>query len=414
MRTDLSSGSATSPYTTVWLGALTCFVVAGSTGALYRAGLLFGLPAGLELGNIRHAHSHLMYFGWVTPTIMALLATRLPASRRLYQVIHALLVLAGLAYVPFLFYGYGVASIGPVRLPLSVILATANMLGWYAFTGLYVRRRSALGPPEARWFWDAALAFLVIASLGAWGLGLVQVLQPENPVWFALTLHLFLDLFADGWLVMAILGFAVAALPATNAQPLLRWGWRLLVAGLPVTFLLSIAPERLPVSVRLIGSVGAIGSAIGFGLVLISLGRAAWRASLWRLPLAFLGLKAIVQIGLAIPPVAGWGLRAGLRIPYLHLVLLGVVTLGLLAASGSVWGRPAVPGWRWVSGSVVVLLGSLLPLTHLWPASWTGTWIPEAALVGALAPVFAVGALWIRVWFRTRAPTSTRPGDVCS
>ena len=29
---------------------------------------------GLSLGNIRHAHSHLMYMGWVTPALMALVA----------------------------------------------------------------------------------------------------------------------------------------------------------------------------------------------------------------------------------------------------------------------------------------------------------------------------------------------------
>lgn len=382
-----------SQYGLVWPGALVCFVVAGSTGVLYRAGLLFGLPGGLDFGNVRHAHSHLMYFGWVTPAIMAMLAQRLPASRRMKQVIHALLLLAGLAYVPFLLYGYGLAAIGPLRLPLSVILATANMIGWYVFAVLYVRKRSALASSAARWFWDAALAFLVVASLGAWSLGLVQALRPDNPVWFAATLHLFLDLFADGWLVMAVLGFAVDACTPTNARSRLRWSWRLLVSGLPVMFVLSIPLDLLPPAIRLVGSVGAIVSAAGLVLFLHTLGRTAWRAPMWRLPLALLALKAMVHGGLAVPAIARWGLSAGLRIPYLHVVLLGVVTLGLLAAARSTWGPSAVPGWSAVNWSIVLLLASLLPLTRLWPVVWFGPWVLWAALGGALAPTLAMAAL---------------------
>jgi len=396
LQTDNAQGNATARHASFWLGALVGFVVAGGTGVLYRAGLLFGLPSGLDFGNVRHAHSHLMYFGWVTPAIMAMLAQRLPPSRRMKQVIHALLILAGLAYVPFLLYGYGLAAVGPLRLPLSVILATANMIGWYVFAALYVRKRSALEPSAARWFWDAALMFLVVASMGAWGLGLVQALRPDNPVWFAATLHLFLDLFADGWLIMAVLGFAVDACAPTGARSRLRWSWRLLVIGLPVMFVLSIPLDLLPPAIRLVGSFGAIVSAAGLVLFLHALGRAAWRAPMWRLPLALLALKAVVHVGLAVPAIARWGLGAGLRIPYLHVVLLGVVTLGLLAAAGSTWGPSAVPGWSIVSWSVALLLVSLIPLTRLWPVVWSGSWTLWTALGGALAPTLAMAALLAR------------------
>ncbi len=65
-----------------WLwAALGCFILAGSTGALFRFGMaLGGLPFGLDFGNVRDGHSHLMYFGWVTPALMALIATHLSAA----------------------------------------------------------------------------------------------------------------------------------------------------------------------------------------------------------------------------------------------------------------------------------------------------------------------------------------------
>lgn len=62
-----------------WRGGLALFVLAGATGAWMRFSFLYGFPAGLVFQNMRHAHSHLMYFGWTTPVIMGLLATRLAA-----------------------------------------------------------------------------------------------------------------------------------------------------------------------------------------------------------------------------------------------------------------------------------------------------------------------------------------------
>jgi hypothetical protein len=112
----------------VWLAALGCFVIAGSTGSLLRFGLLSGLPAGLALVNVRHAHSHLMYFGWATPALMVLIVAWLPQltgrkpSPRFFWVMGATIVVALLAYIFFLQFGYQVAQIGDRRLPLSVIM----------------------------------------------------------------------------------------------------------------------------------------------------------------------------------------------------------------------------------------------------------------------------------------------------
>lgn len=43
-----------------WWGALGCFTIAAATGAGYRFGLLRGFPWGLQLADVRHAHSQLM------------------------------------------------------------------------------------------------------------------------------------------------------------------------------------------------------------------------------------------------------------------------------------------------------------------------------------------------------------------
>lgn len=47
----------------IWKAALVGFIIAGATGSLMRFGMIHGYPAGLQFVNVRHAHSHLMYFG---------------------------------------------------------------------------------------------------------------------------------------------------------------------------------------------------------------------------------------------------------------------------------------------------------------------------------------------------------------
>jgi hypothetical protein len=46
----------------VWRVSLACFVLAGAAGVLFRYGMLYGYPDGISELNLRHAHSHLMFF----------------------------------------------------------------------------------------------------------------------------------------------------------------------------------------------------------------------------------------------------------------------------------------------------------------------------------------------------------------
>lgn len=388
-----------------WIAALACFVVAGATGLLFRMGMATVLPFNLTYENVRHAHSHLMYFGWVTPALMLLIGAHLstPLARRIAR---WTLWLAGLAYGPFLLYGYGPAVVGSVRLPLSVILATLNLFAWYAFAFVYWQHRASVPQPPRR-FWDAAVGLLILASLGAWGLGLVQALRPENPFWFAAALHLFLDLFANGWLLLALLGFAVHSLAPTLTVPL-RWGRRLLVVGLPFTFLLSIPTHWMPVGLRWVAAAGALGAAAGLGAVLYALAPALLRPADdvrrprdWVVPLGSIGLVGLAWAALSAPSIASWAMQRGLRILYLHVLLLGGVTLGLIAAARATWGASAAPGRAVFTGSVLGLLATLLPLTGVWPRSWMGDWVVPVAAVGASLPVLAALGVIIRLLLPT-------------
>lgn len=57
----------------IWWGGLALFCLAGATGAIFRFKQIYGGLGLFSLGNVQHAHSHLMYMGWATPVLMGLI-----------------------------------------------------------------------------------------------------------------------------------------------------------------------------------------------------------------------------------------------------------------------------------------------------------------------------------------------------
>ncbi|MBK9053397.1 MAG: hypothetical protein IPL78_21595 [Chloroflexi bacterium] len=387
--------------TRYWLAALACFVVAGTTGALYRFGLVLGLPWGLALTNVRHAHSHLMYFSWVTPALMALVVARLPEVlpdswdvpvRRFRWPIVGALVLGLAAYPFFLLFGYQPVVVGSARLPLAAVIGSLNTFAWYGFVWAYVKTTWRAPRVLPLKLWDAAAAFLVLASLGGWGVAMAGRLGIDSLFITQAFTHLFLDLFADGWMVLALLGLATVSRPDLGRSAAATQALTLLIIGLPVTFLLTIPVGLVPPAVRAVAGLGGV-------LVGVALLMQGWllrprpstnRWSLWTVPLFFLMLRAIAEIGIALPVIARWAERMNLRISYLHWLLLGFVTLGLVAAANETWPFHPLKSWRAFTIGVILIVVSLIPLTRLWPEAWSGLWVLWLAAIVTLIPVLVI------------------------
>jgi hypothetical protein len=132
----------------------------------------------------------------------------------------------------------------------------------------------------------------------------------------------------------------------------------------------------------------------------------------WRVPLALLGIKALVGLGTILPAAAQWGQQNGLRILYLHLLLLGFVTLGLVVTAKETWGGEAVPGQSWLVAAVLVLLLTLLPLTGLWAEALRGRWALQVAAWASLGPVLAIAGMLITLVVRERSTRYTTPNGL--
>ena len=416
----------------VWPWALAAFVLAAGTGAAMRFGMIYGWPAGVGFGDVRHAHSHLMYFGWVTPMLFALIATALARCGVTVRGVRPLLVgtfvAAFASYPAFLTSGYRSAPWLGVELPWSMMAAGLNGMAWLAFLGLYALaalRPKARTDERARAVvaWTDAAVFLLAASIvGIVALAGTATSGPADPRITAALVDLFLAWFGEGWFTAGVLGLATGSLWVGSTRRAGSAGLRLaaLVFAIGIvtrglsTFLLELAPagERV-MTVSGIGAVwGAstghllVGSAlVGATLTLLSL--RPWRdaaTALWIPALGFLLLKGLFEIGFAAPGFRDLVTHASVRVFLLHAFLLGGISMALVAAAAQK-GR----GSRWIAwgfaASVIVLLAGLVPLSGIFPVGLGGVWSLQLAAWTSLAPVAtAILLLW-------RAIAGTRNGN---
>lgn len=352
--------------------ALFALSLAAATGVLLRFGLVNGMPPwAANYSAVRHAHSHLMYFGWGTLGIMALIWADLPGltGRALPRGVHlqmALTAFLGLLSFPaFWANGYGLTQVGSARLPLGAMAAGLAGLPWILFMALYVKTTWRLpARPLSLQLWDWALVLLLLAAAGALGVGGLTALGVESAALFEASLHLFLDLFALGWFTMAMLGLLWAHAGADDAsagrQPTLS-----LALCLAPTFVLGMSPMHVPPSAFW---VAAIAYLLAAGLLARHAGglwqRRAALPLLARFALLLLAVQLGVAVGAAVPGVWRWAAGTQLRVFVLHNLLLGWMSSALLGLL--LLGLPAAQkrladalAWVWMAGVSVMLLALL-------------------------------------------------------
>lgn len=381
------------------------FVLAGLTGVLFRLGMTVPLPEWLSLQNIRHAHSHLMFFGWAAPLPLWLMGRKFgretagrPAALRWMRGAVAGGLAAGLLSWPFfLVWGYRPVPVGG-GLPLSVILSGLVMVSWYVYMAAYIKLRKSLRSDFATACFEAALLMLFVCSLGAWGVAAVQAAGAASPLPGKALTHFFLAAFTEGWVVLSVTAILADAVDMRERD--FRYSLALpvgmIVLGAPLTFAYGITEELLSPLTLLVARAGGVLSGLG----VLALGWSLWKhasgprgGSLLRWPLGLLMAKGLMQAAASLMPSSFLFSSHSLRIFYLHVLLLGGFTLGGLA-----WmhlrGKARPSPYHAMVFSVGAVLASLLLLTPLLPPAWGGIWIYPVLAGAAALPVLAMGAEW--------------------
>ena len=308
-------------------------------GVIMRYKIVYSLPW-VDQRNLLHAHSHFAFAGWITQALMSLLVSNLfdkgdvTAFARYRPVLYANLVTAYGMLVTFPFMGYA---------SLSIIFSTLSIFVSYWFAIKYWKDLNKLQQKSTSHHWfKAAVLFNAISSAGAFSLAYMLATKNIYPNRYLASIYFFLHFQYNGWFFFSCMGllsyqlnkfgidenklkrvflfFAIACLPAYFLSalwlPVAKWLYVLIVIAVFLQLIgwimvLQLVRKILPILKRNIQA---------FPRVLFVLCATA------------LSIKLLLQAVSVIPSLSqlAFGFRP-IVIGYLHLVLLGVITLFIIA-----------------------------------------------------------------------------------
>lgn len=314
-------------------------LIVATAGLLLRYKIAFSLPW-LHQKNLLHAHSHFAFSGWVSLALCICLLEVLSfygqAPSKKYSI---LLWIAQL-------FNYGMLFSFPFGgyTAIAIIFSTGSILLSYLFAYNYYKdAQTSIMPVWLKKWFLAGLAFYTISSIGAFNLAYLMLAHSSSQEWYIGSIYFFLHFQYNGWFIFALAGLflfylSVSGFNFTDRQHRAIF-LPLLVSCLPA-FFLSALWMRLPAWCYVAAVVAVLLQWLSLFNFLKNWNRLTnWRSiepnklvpKLWALAGAAFLLKLILQSLSLVPSLTyfAFGFRP-IVIGYLHLVLLGIVTLFML------------------------------------------------------------------------------------
>ncbi|HSC37921.1 MAG TPA: hypothetical protein VLD19_08630, partial [Chitinophagaceae bacterium] len=308
-------------------------------GVVLRYKIAWSLPI-VNQKYLLHGHSHFAFAGWATQALMALLVAYLQdkATENVFTkyrvLLYANLLSAYGMLCTFPFEGYAAGSI---------FFSMASILVSYLFAVQYWRDLNRLKIHNCchSWF-KGAIAFNALSSLGVFSLAWMMATRHIHTEGYLLSVYFFLHFQYNGWFFFACMGLLSYQLHknGVDERHLGRVSRLFLLACIPAFFLSAL---WLPVPGWVYALVVVAGiSQLAAWLLLLGTIKNHWLQlstnvsllsrrlfSLWALAVT---IKLCLQAGSVIPSLSqlAFGFRP-IVIGYLHLVLLGVITLFILS-----------------------------------------------------------------------------------
>ncbi len=350
-----------------WLRiSLLNLLIVASIGVVLRYKIAFSLPF-IDQKFLLHGHSHFAFSGWITQTLLVLLVAYLSKQTQKNKFTeYRELLLAHLAtsygmLVAFPVQGYGIASIA---------FSTISIFILYFFAVKYWKDLNKLTSKGMAHHWfKAALLLNFLSSLGTFALAYMMANKIIHQNWYLGAVYFFLHFQYNGWFFFVCMGFFCDKLSVKSfLTPKLRVVFWMFAASCIPAYFLSALWLPIPKWVYILVVVAATVQVVAW-MVLLNIVRRHWNLisealpviSKWTLGLSALALtvKLLLQLGSTIPALSqmAYGFRP-IVIAYLHLVLLGVITLFLL---GHMFATGVLSVTRLaVIGLIVFVVGILL------------------------------------------------------
>lgn len=309
-------------------------------GILLRWKMIEPILPGLQYMHLVHAHSHVAFLGWVYFLINAVIIQHCfpkgfskKQSMRIYYYLLHVSVLGML--ISFSCQGYG---------PFSIAFSTLHAFLSYFLAFQFFSQRNNQWPWYAKTFYQAAICFNLLSSLGPWGLAIAGATGIGNEDINNFFIYYYLHLQYNGWFTFIILGmcyrFVLMEKPAQRSWA--KWQFILLTISVVPSYLSSsLWFIDHPIAVGL-GITGSILQFISISIFLILVSPSLWRRQngvslrmLLGLSLVSLVVKSLLELLSAWPTLAYAIFESRqVIIGYLHLTLLGFITSYLLFFTG--------------------------------------------------------------------------------
>ncbi len=316
---------------------VTNFLLSGMLGVLMRYKILYALP-GVQQAHLLHAHSHFVFFGWVTiALLLGLVYSLLPSSRAgrsIYRKLFWIFQLTALGMlITFLYQGYGA---------FSIIFSTLSLVVFYVFSYHFWRDlKYADTPGYVKVLIKVALLSYILSSFGTFALAYYSshhgsALAVRSAIYF------FLHFQYNGWFSFCVFALFFHFLYQSGYHLEQRYAWRftlLLSVGLVPGYLLSIIGYFNYSWLRLFSGFAIITqlAATAYLLLLVRQHIRGLSQTLvvvkwfWTMALGAFVLKTLLQSASLVPGLANFTFSfRPLIIGYLHLVFLCMISFFLI------------------------------------------------------------------------------------
>jgi hypothetical protein len=304
-------------------------------GVVLRYKIAFSLPI-IDQKHLLHAHSHFAFSGWLSQVLMALMVHYLSKKgKNKYFQKYRWLLLGNLitAYGMLVFFpiqGYGLGSI---------IFSTLSIVNAYLFAIVFWKDLNALhDDTSTAWWFKAALVFNALSSLGAFSLAYMMANKIAHQNWYLSAVYFFLHFQYNGWFFFSGMGLLFSRIESLDcSRKFLRAIFWLFAGACVPAYFLSALWMPIPQAVYWLVIAASLAQMAAWVLLLKFLLRNLNALKLLfhspsqylaLLAAAALSIKLLLQIGSTHPALSqlAFGFRP-IVIGYLHLVLLGVISI---------------------------------------------------------------------------------------
>lgn len=341
-------------------------LVVATIGVLLRTKIAFEFPF-FDQKHLLHGHYNFAFSGWVTPSLLVLIIAVLSkiTSQNLFTVFknHLWLNFIGAYGMLFSFvaFGYHWSSI--------IFMVLTFLVQYHLSVKVFLLLKDKNSHHICLLWFKCALVFLVLSSIGAYILAYMMQHKIVHQNWYLLATYFFLHFQYNGWFIFSCFGLLFYFLQQNKIyHKAYKTIFYFFAASIIPAYFLSALWLKLPWWLYGLVIMAALLQLIAWVWLLLIVYKskkfffnrmhAAARVLLILSSIAFT-IKLFLQAGSTIKPLStiAFGFRP-IVIGYLHLVLLGVVSLFILGYFILI--KAVVPSKNFIRGVYVFSAGIVL------------------------------------------------------